>query len=193
MEEYRAALSAEKPPKPERFAPFTYDALIASFYRTPRWIDSKDSTQRTYRNIIERFRAKNGTKDVRRVTTENIERKLAGMRDTPAAANNLRKVLARLHRHAIKLGWRQDNPVEATDAARTGRGFHAWTEEEIDAFDARWPFGTRASGEGAVARHGAASVRHPRRWPRRSDRQRAGAPPQQERQPHPCSDGAGPH
>jgi hypothetical protein len=60
-----------------------------------------------------------------------------------AAANNLRKVLARLHRHAIKLGWRQDNPVDATDAFRTGKGFHAWTESEIDAFDAKWPFGTR--------------------------------------------------
>jgi hypothetical protein len=52
-------------------------------------------------------------------------------------------VLARLHRHAIKLGWRQDNPVDATDAFRTGKGFHAWTESEIDAFDAKWPFGTR--------------------------------------------------
>jgi hypothetical protein len=61
------------------------------------------------------------------------------MRDTPAAANNLRKVLARLHRHAIKLGWRQDNPVDATDNFRTGKGFHPWSEAEIDAFDARGP------------------------------------------------------
>lgn len=143
MEEYQAALSAAKVPKPERFAPFTYDALITSYYQSPRWIDSKPSTQRTFRNIIERFRSKNGAKDVRRVTTANIERKLSTLRDTPAAANNLRKVLSRLHRHAIKLGWRNDNPVEATDTFRMGPGFHAWTEAEIDAFDACWPMGTR--------------------------------------------------
>jgi len=142
MEEYAAAQAAVKP-KVERFAPYTYDALVVSFYQSPRWLDSKRSTQQTYRNIIERFRARNGHKDVRRVTTENVERKLTSMRDTPAAANNLRKVLARLHRHAIKLGWRTDNPVEATDAFRTGKGFHAWTEAELDAFDSQWPFGTR--------------------------------------------------
>ncbi|WP_062785044.1 tyrosine-type recombinase/integrase [Novosphingobium capsulatum] len=142
MAEYLAAQQAVKLPV-ERWAPYTYDALIVSFYQSPRWIDSKPATQKTYRNIIERFRSKNGDKDVRRVTTANIERKLSSMRETPAAANNLRKVLARLHRHAIKLGWRQDNPVDATDSFRTGKGFHAWTESEIDAFDSRWPFGTR--------------------------------------------------
>lgn len=142
MAEYHAAQNAVKAPV-ERWAPYTYDALIVSFYQSPRWLDSKPATQKTYRSIIERFRSKNGDKDVRRVTTANIERKLSSMRETPAAANNLRKVLARLHRHAIKLGWRQDNPVDATDAFRTGKGFHAWTESEIDAFDAKWPFGTR--------------------------------------------------
>lgn len=143
MAEYLAAQNGVMPPPEERWAPFTYDALITSFYQSPRWIDSKPSTQKTYRSIIERFRAKNGHKDVRRVTTATIERKLGSMRETPAAANNLRKVLSRLHRHAIKLGWRQDNPVDATDNFRTGKGFHPWSEEEIDAFDARWPFGTR--------------------------------------------------
>ncbi|NKJ40792.1 tyrosine-type recombinase/integrase [Novosphingobium sp. SG720] len=143
MAEYQAALTATKPPPEERFPPYTYDALIVSYYQSPRWLECKPSTQRTFRNIIERFRTKNGTKDVRRVTTANIERKLSTMRATPAAANNLRKVLSRLHRHAIKLGWRQDNPVEATDSFRLGKGFHPWSETEIDAFDARWPFGTR--------------------------------------------------
>jgi hypothetical protein len=141
MAEYHAAQNGTMPPPEERWPPFTYDALITSFYQSPRWIDSKPSTQKTYRSIIERFRAKNGGKDVRRITTAAIERKLSLMRDTPAAANNLRKVLARLHRHAIKLGWRQDNPVDATDNFRTGKGFHPWSEAEIDAFDARWPFG----------------------------------------------------
>lgn len=127
----------------DRFAPYTYDALIASFYRTARWLEMRDSSQRTYRGIIERFREKNGSKDVRSITTGAIERKLSSMADTPAAANNLRKALARLHKHAVKMDWRKDNPVLATDPFKKGKGWHAWTEAEIAAFKARWPLGTR--------------------------------------------------
>lgn len=142
MAEYNAAVNALPPPR-VRFAHYTYDALIDDYYRTVPWIESKDSTKKTYRNIIERFRAKNGDKDVRRITTKNIDEKLAKMKDTPGAANSLRKVLARLHRHAIKLDWRADNPVTATDSFKKGKGFHCWDETELAAFDKRWPNGTR--------------------------------------------------
>ena len=142
LAELHAAQNAEKATV-SRFAPFTYDALIDSFYRTPKWLDSADSTQATYRGVIERFRAKNGTKDIRRVTTADIEKRLGRMAQTPAAANTFRKVLTRLHHHAQKLGWRTDNPAEATDAFKGGKGFHCWTEDELDAFDERWPIGTK--------------------------------------------------
>ena len=142
LEEYANAKAAQAE-KPPRHAPFTYDALISSFYRTPKWLGMKPSSQKTYRGIIERFRAKNGEKDVRLVTAAAIDRKLGDMADTPAAANNLRKTLSRLHRHAIKLGWRTDNPVDATDPYKQGKGWHCWTDAELAQFDARWPLGTR--------------------------------------------------
>lgn len=142
MAEYHDAKSAV-PEVQERASPYTYDALIASFYHSKKWMAMKPSSQKTYRGIIERFRAKNGTKDVRRVTAAAIDAKLASMAETPAAANNLRKTLARLHRHAIKLDWRRDNPVDATDAYKQGKGWHCWTEGEIQAFRDRWPLGTR--------------------------------------------------
>ena len=143
MTEYEAAQKASPEPVAERFAPFTYDALIVSFYRTAKWQDMRPSSQSTYRGIIERFRAKNGSKDVRQVTAGAIDRKLSQMAATPAAANNLRKVLARLHRHAIRLGWRTDNPVAATDPYKTGAGWHCWTEQEIATYESRWPLGSR--------------------------------------------------
>lgn len=145
-EEYAAALASApiEAGSGSGPAPFSYDALIASFYRTPKWIAMRPSSQKTYRGIVERFRAANGDKDVRRISTAAIDRKLGTMADTPAAANNLRKVLARLHRHAIKLGWRTDNPVAASDAfAQAGDGHHTWTESEIAQFEAQWPLGTR--------------------------------------------------
>jgi integrase len=142
LEELANAKNAKVEKQP-RYAPFTYDALIVSFYASTKWQRMKPSSKKTYSGIIERFRAKNGSKDVRNVTAGSIEKKLGAMLETPAAANNLRKALARLHRHAIKLDWRKDNPVAATDPYPTGKGWHSWTETEIDLFDARWPFGTR--------------------------------------------------
>lgn len=146
-EELHAARSAEPRAKEPRFAPFTYDALIASFYETPKWVRMADSSKRTYRGIIERFRDRNGSKDVRRVNTASIDgllAKRAAETKKAAAAANLRKVLNRLHRHAIKLGWRTDNPVTASDTVETeGKGFHTWTEAEIAAFEREWPLGTR--------------------------------------------------
>lgn len=142
MAELHAAQSAEVIELP-RFANYTYDALADSFYRSVKWTDMKASSQKTYGGIIEKFRIHNGAKDVRRVTAANVEKLLASKADKPAAANNLRKTLSRLHRHAILLGWRTDNPVDATHAFRKGKGFHAWTEEDLAAFDQRWPFGTK--------------------------------------------------
>lgn len=142
--EYLRACNADPATPLPRHAAYSYDALIASFYETPRWVKMADSSQRTYRGIIERFRAKNGSKDVRRVKTASIDNLLAKRADTPAAANNLRKTLARLHRHAIKLGWRTDNPVTASDAFNIDtKGFHTWSEEECAKFEACWPLGTR--------------------------------------------------
>lgn len=141
-EELRAARLAVSSPSRELPA-FSYDRLIASYYTTPKWLAMKPSSQNTYRGIIERFRAKNGSKDVRKVTAAHIDAKLAKMADRPAAANNLRKALNRLHRHAVKLGWRTDNPIDFTDAYPSGSGFHCWTESELKAFDQCWPVGTK--------------------------------------------------
>lgn len=137
----KASIGAAQPES--KLAPFTYDLLISSFYRTTKWVAMKDSSKNTYRGIIERFRATNGDKDARGATAGVIERKLEAMSATPAAANNLRKALRRLHRHAIKLGWRTDNPVDATDGYQSGKGWHCWTEAEIAAFETQWPYGTR--------------------------------------------------
>ncbi len=146
-EEFREELAAAKQAKVTAGSnaplPFTYDALVTSFYRTAKWQEMRASSRKTYGSIIERFRAKNGSKDVRRVQIATIDALLSGMAETPAAANNLRKTLKRLHRHAIKLGWRTDNPVDATDGFKPGKGWHCWTEEEIARYEQYWPLGTK--------------------------------------------------
>lgn len=144
MEEYRLAQNAEKPEKEERHIRGTVNAVVASLYATPRWQSMRPSSKKTYQSIIDRFCAGNGHLMVANITTGVIDRKLAAMQGTPAAANNLRKALSRIFRQAIKMGLVTVNPVDATDAYRTdGDGWHTWTEEEIEQFQNYWPIGTR--------------------------------------------------
>lgn len=149
-EEYSACLKGDAAPHVEpgsgRAKHGTIDDLVTRFYRSPGWQGmTKESSRRTYRSIIERFRAKHGSKPVAAVKVEHLDAILGAMRETPAAANNLRKVLKRLFAYAVKIGLRADNPALLTDSFKSERGgFHTWTEAEIAQFEARHPIGSKA-------------------------------------------------
>lgn len=138
---YRNA--APPPAGMQRIKPGTLDDLITQFYATPRWLNMKPSSQATYRGIIERFREGRGDRPVALIETKHLDKILGKMADRPAAANNLRKALRRLFAYAVKIGMRTTNPATETDSYSTGHGFHTWTEEEIEKFEARWPLGTK--------------------------------------------------
>ena len=147
--EYNACLQglAAPPiaPGQERIKPGTIDDLISRYYRTPKWAAQKDSTRKTYRSIIERFRAAHGHRSVADATVEDLDRILGRMKETPSAANNLRKVMRKLFAYSVKIGMRADNPALLTDAYKIdGDGFHTWTEAEIAQYQARHPIGTKA-------------------------------------------------
>lgn len=143
MEEYQAALNAEQKPR-LRHEPGSFHALIESYYRSKQWARMGDAYQKVRGNALERFRVKHGDKPVAALQARHIDRWMSDMIDTPHAANDLRKMLNQLMKHAILLGLRQTNPVDATEAIRTDSdGYHCWTEAEIAQFDAKWKPGTR--------------------------------------------------
>lgn len=124
----------------------TFDDLIAQFYRSTPWRNiPKESTKNTYRGELERFRAKYGTRRVAKMTALHITRLMEQMGDTPSAASNLLKRLKRLFDYAIVLGMRTDNPAKAVTAVKSSsKGFHEWTEDEIEQFEERHKIGTKA-------------------------------------------------
>lgn len=144
LAELHHAQNATKPAPEPRYEAGTVDAVIAALYASPKWKAMKPTSKRTYRSILERFREGNGHRQISSITTAKIDKKLGAMADTPIAANNLRKTLSKLFKQAAKMGLIDHDPVKATDAYRqTGDGFHTWTEEEIAAYEAYWPIGTR--------------------------------------------------
>lgn len=129
----------------------TFDGLCERYYRTPRWLGMATNSRATYRGIIERYRdrltgkgQRVGAAPVQWFSAAKIDRHLGAMANTPAAANNLRKVLKRLFAYAVKIGWRADNPADLTDGYRAGPGWHTWTDDEIEQYRAHHPYGTRA-------------------------------------------------
>lgn len=60
----------------------------------------------------------------------------------PGMANLTRAVIKRLLRYAIDRGWRNDNPAAGIAPYRIGTR-HTWTDDQLRAYEARWPLGTR--------------------------------------------------
>ncbi len=125
--------------------PGSVSALIASFYRTSDWRGLGASTQTTYRGIIERFRADHGDKRVARLERQHIQKIIGGKADTPAAANNMLRMIRLLMSHAIDLGWRRDDPTQGVRKVKSkSQGFKTWEEDHIQRFLDHHKSGTRA-------------------------------------------------
>lgn len=128
-----------------RTVPGSVNDLVASWYLSPDWKALADLTKKTYRGVIEPFRAKHGDKPVNRLERRHVMGFLAEKAETPSAANNLRKRLAQILDHAIALEWIKVNPARLTKAYKiAGDGFHAWDEGEIARYFEVYDLGTMA-------------------------------------------------
>jgi hypothetical protein len=138
-------------PDAARKAPGTVDALIASYRHSPKWKDKGARTKLIQGRKLDRFAdtidqqgRRYGTWPVKRITVAMIDKVLGRMSDTPAAANELRKVLSGLMAHAFRTDAIAENPVPYTTRYKDGAGYPDWSEEEIAQYRARHPYGTMA-------------------------------------------------
>lgn len=144
-----ATPSAQSKP---RYSPRSLDHLLAEYQATPRWHKKSERTRYVQGRILDKFMdrvsasgKRYGERPVASVTVGWLDRILAGMAETPAAANVLRKILSSLMDQAIKLEWRRDNPARLTDSyAESADGHHTWTEEEIAQYRRKHALGTMA-------------------------------------------------
>lgn len=146
-EEYRQCMDSRPPVGVERTVPGSITDLIARYYRGQEFTNGGPATQLKNRGILEGFREAHGAKMVATIQFEHIDAILATKAsEFPAAARNLRKQLRRLFAFAVKCRMRPDNPVEHTAAVKQPKdaGWKAWSEDDIAAYQTRWPLGTTA-------------------------------------------------
>jgi enterobacteria phage integrase len=62
--------------------------------------------------------------------------------DRPGSGLDTHKKLKILIRHAIDIGWMSGDPMVGLKRPKGG-SIRPWTEDEVEQFTARWPFGTR--------------------------------------------------
>ncbi len=144
-EEYRAAVEGRAPIAPTRSsATDSLVWLVARYRGSSAWSDLSPATRRQRENIFKHVLATAGdvkfAKITRKVIVEGRERRKA----TPAQANNFVKAMRSLFKWALDSELVREDPArDVTMLKVKGEGFHPWTEEEVAAFEMRWPVGTR--------------------------------------------------
>ena len=103
---------------------------------------------------MEHFGKGHGSRRVAKLGRDHVDSIISKKAATPAAANNTLKMIRLLMRLAIQLGLREDDPTIGIKSMRMrDGGFYTWAEEDIAAFEAAHPVGTRARVAFALLLH----------------------------------------
>lgn len=142
--EYQAAIEGRKEAPAPRSDSASLAWLIARYRGSSAWATLSLATRRQRDNIFKQVISRDGDQPFAAVTKKAIIDARERRKDTPAQANNLIKALRGLFKWALESEMITVDPACDVGMIEThGEGFHAWSEEEITRFEARWPTGTR--------------------------------------------------
>jgi integrase len=145
MAAYEAALAGQKvEPGKGKIKPGSVADLITLYYQTAAFTRLSDATRQTYRGILERFRGEYSELPIARFEEQHIMAILDKKAATPAAANNLRRMLRAIMKLAKQRKMIAVNPMIEIEPIRYKvKGFKDWSDEEIALFANQYPIGTR--------------------------------------------------
>jgi len=122
-----------------RSVPGSVAAIVAAYLVSPDFTELATSSQRTYRQVLDPVLQRDGHRLARELKPDmaaKVIREIGATR--PGMANLTKSVLRKI------LDTAEIAPNPFRDVRRYKLGTHAtWTEDEIAAFEARWPLGTR--------------------------------------------------
>ena len=143
--EYRAALDGQ--PRPKRGEPeaATLAWLIARYREVDAWQRLSRATRRQRENIFRGVIETAGDERFARITAKTIAAGRDRRASTPAQARHFLDAMRGLFRWAFKAQFVKVDPTVGVDdpARPKTEGFPPWTEEDVAAYEKRWPIGTR--------------------------------------------------
>lgn len=142
---WEAARNPNQSPAEKRCVYGTISAMIAGYYESSDFKMLGKITQQVYRRVLENFREKNGDKSVALLTKQNIITKMDATADRPGATNQFLKTLRSLTKYACNRGILKSDPTFGIKKLKyRTKGFHVWSDDELAAFEAHYPIGTKA-------------------------------------------------
>ena len=121
------------------------DPVITRYRETSAWTAFSLATRRQRENIFKQVLASAGDKPIARITTDTIAAGRDRRIKTPFQARHFLDTMRGLFRWAAKAKLVKADPTAGVEdpAVPKTEGFPVWTEENVAAFEKRWPIGTR--------------------------------------------------
>lgn len=146
FEEAYQAARADTAPAFERkgAATGTLAWLIERYRVSGAYLNLSLATRRQRDNIFKGIVAKAGHIPARAVTAGNVRKGLADRRETPSQARHYLDALRGLFRWAIEEDHASVDPTSGVEPPKRADtdGHEPWTDDDIAAYEARWPAGT---------------------------------------------------
>lgn len=144
-EQYRDALAGKAPSGPKtRLADGSLAWLIDQYQKAAAFRNLAPSTRRARGNVMRRLAAKSGAKPFREIRAKDILASRDSLAGTPETANIMIKTLRQLFDYAIAIERMEHNPARSVKLFPGSEdGFPTWTDDDLLAFERRWPLGTR--------------------------------------------------
>lgn len=143
--EYRAAAEGKPLGKPGKAATGSLQWLYERYRETGAWLRLSQATRRQRENILAGVMGRSGTVKASAINRASIVKGRDDRASTPAQARNFLDAMRGLFRWALEAGHVKTDPtsgVKNPPRPKTG-GFPAWTEDDVDRYEKRWPIGTK--------------------------------------------------
>jgi integrase len=155
VDAYNRALAAYRDQAPAaplelgvaRTMPGSINAGLVAYYQSAAFVDGlAESTQGWRRRCLEKFKADFGDVSIRKFEKRHAQRFLS-LIPAAGAQRNMGQALGHFFQHCVDVGMIADNPADGLRRAKLVKkagGIRAWTEDDVDAFKAKHPVGSKA-------------------------------------------------
>jgi integrase len=143
---YQAAIRGEAlPGRHGKARGGTLQWLWDDYRRSSDWSSLANATRRQRENIMRGVLKDASDMPLSAVDRDAIIDGRERRAKTPSQANNFLNTMRALFSWAVDNGRIKKDPTEGVKIVKRPKtgGFHAWTEDEVSRFEARWPVGTR--------------------------------------------------
>ena len=141
---YHAALSSPAAVRPRKPGEGTFAWLWELYRASPAWAELSLATKKQRENLMRLALERAGDQPLEVWSRKFIIASRDARASTPAQSANFLKALRALFRWALDVEHVDVDPTVNVKALKQRtEGHHTWTADEMAAFEARWPIGTR--------------------------------------------------